>query len=162
MQRQQFLLRKYLLVSTFAILSCGNTSSEKNTSDQQTPQADNPTGTYITCTIDGKAWKGNAEVLGFSMSNKIVLGGENDEWAVGLNIPSTATAGQTVAVEANVAKKVKGSGNLAYNNDNATITITGKTTATIEGRFSFTATNPSGKGTVKIENGTFKAKLVQR
>jgi Family of unknown function (DUF6252) len=162
MPQQQFLLKKYLLIFTLAILSCANKSGTTDSVSNETQQEDNPAGTYITCTIDGKAWKGNAEVLGFPMSNEIVLGGENDEWAVGLNIPSTATAGQTVAAEANVAKKVKDSGNLACNNGNTAVAITGKTTAAIEGRFSFTATNPNGKGTVKIENGTFKAKLVQR
>jgi hypothetical protein len=162
MTLKPFLLKKYILVFTLAVLSCANNSGTNNFAGSEIQQTESTADTYITCTIDGKAWRGDAEVLGFPMSNKIAVGGENDAWAIGINMPANTTAGQAVNAEANIVKKIKDAANIVFTNEIAAITIATKTAAAMEGSFSFTATNPNGKGTVKIENGKFKAKLIQR
>jgi hypothetical protein len=55
MPQQQFLLKKYLLIFTLAILSCANKSGTTDSVSNDIQQADIPAGTYISCTIDGKA-----------------------------------------------------------------------------------------------------------
>jgi hypothetical protein len=136
--------------------SCVNSSAEKNTAVQLI-QAEK--ATYLSANVNNIAWQANHEIQSYSMDKTIVLGGEDDNWVMGINIPDNVTAGQTLNVDASVAKKMKGSSNILYNAEIAVIKITNKSATSMEGNFSFTGIHANGKEKVTVENGKFKTAL---
>jgi hypothetical protein len=136
--------------------SCTNSTAEKNTTAQfiQIEKA-----TYLTANINTVAWQANHEIQSYTMDKTIMLGGENDAWVMGINIPDNVKDGQTINTDASCAKKMKGSSNILYNAETAVIKITSKTLTSMEGSFSFTGIHANGKEKVIVENGKFKTTL---
>jgi hypothetical protein len=136
--------------------SCTNSITEKNTTAQftQTEKA-----TYLTASINTVAWQATHEIQSYTMDKTIMLGGENDAWVMGINIPDNVTTGQIINTDASIAKKMKGSSNILYNAVTAVIKITNKTATSMEGSFSFTGIHSNGKEKVMVENGKFKTQL---
>ncbi len=136
--------------------SCTNSTAEKNTAAQfiQTEKA-----TYLTANINNVAWQATHDIQSYTMDKTIMLGGENDAWVMGINIPENVTTGQIINTDASCAKKMKGSSNILYNAEKATITIASKTATIMEGSFSFTGIHANGKEKVIVENGKFKTEL---
>ena len=98
------------IVYSIAIISCSNSTSTKAITKNITQSEEKET--YLTATINGDAWLANHKIQSYTMDNKIMLGGENDNWVLGIKIPDNATAGQTINTNASVAKKMKGSSNI--------------------------------------------------
>jgi Family of unknown function (DUF6252) len=162
------MMKKYSLpnlsfIVAVIIISCSNSNSS-NTASAETQLVSNTIkNTYLGATINGKAWQANHDIQSPTMENKIILGGEDDEWALNINIPADAVTGQTITTDDASAVKKDKAGNIAYTESkDATVKITARSIAYIEGSFSFTATNINGKGTVKVVNGKFKTKLIVR
>ena len=90
-----------------------------------------------------------------------MLGGENDAWVMGINIPDNVMAGQTINTDASCAKKMKGSSNILYNAETAVIKIISKSAIGMEGSFSFIVIHSNGKEKVVVEVGKFKTQLMK-
>ncbi len=146
------------------MLSCGSstdkekseiTSTPENTVIENSINAD----TYLMAAINGSPWQANHNIESYTMDNTIMLGGENDAWVMGINIPDNVITGQTINTDASIARKMKGSSNILYNAEIAVIKITSKTSTGLEGSFSFTGIHANGKEKVIVENGKFKTQL---
>ena len=98
------------IVYFIAIISCSDSTSQKAITENITQSEEKET--CLTATINGDAWQANHEIQSYTMDNIIMLGGENDNWVLGIKIPDNATAGQTINTDASVAKKMKGSSNI--------------------------------------------------
>jgi hypothetical protein len=149
------------LFSVLLFVSCGNNTNKATATGMQ---EDIPAtkDTWLMAKVDGSTWQASHDIQSYTMDNIIMLGGENDYWVMGLNIPAAAAAGQTLVVNASIAKKEKTKSNVLFNADAATVKITAKTAASMEGTFSFTAVHTNGRESIKVENGTFKTKLATR
>jgi hypothetical protein len=146
------------LFSVLLFVSCGNNTNKATATGMQ---EDIPAtkDTWLMAKVDGSSWQAGHDIQSYTMDNIIMLGGENDYWVMGLNIPANTTAGQTLVVNASIARKEKTKSNVLFNADAATVKIITKTTTSMEGTFSFTAVHANGRETIKVENGTFKTKL---
>ena len=148
-----------LIICFFAIISCSNTASEKAATANVIQNAATEKDTYLSANINGITWQANQEIQSYTMDKTIMLGGENDAWVIGINIPDNVTAGQTINTDASIAKKMKGSSNILYNAETAVLKISSKTATGMEGSFSFTGIHSNGKEKVIVDNGKFKTEL---
>ncbi len=152
----------YLLL--LLVFSCGNSNNYKKVStltiaEQSTTKSE---AGFISATVNGIQWKANHEVLTYINFKTMMLGGEDEFYAMGINIPENAPTGKEIIVEASIAQKNKTVSNKLYNAEKAKVILLKRTETEAEGTFSFEAFDSNKEISIKVENGKFKTKLMKQ
>lgn len=133
-----------LLITT--LFSCGSSNSQSAAGD--TTNAANNSGAgkvYFSCKVNGTALTDNADGgIVDPLTGMLLNSGENEDYTVGIRIPTDLKAGQTCnSCKGFVHKKIKHEGGPTETRiyelvENISLTLTSRSKGYAEGSFSFT------------------------